>query len=127
MDNGQWLPLLGSFVLGALLGAGGVFAWLSRRVKRDQQRVLHVEQARQLAAQQVTQARKQVEQLQRENHELRLAVRPAPRAAPAPAVEPQVDAAEAARLYAESKLNPQAAKEKPQAFKDTVVLRRSPD
>ncbi|MFX7992764.1 hypothetical protein ABTK58_19870, partial [Acinetobacter baumannii] len=67
----------------------------------------------------------QVEQLQRECHELRLAVRPAPRPTPAP--QPIQDPAEAARLYAESKLTPQAATERPQAFKDTVVLKRGPE
>ncbi|CAM3912678.1 hypothetical protein [Roseateles saccharophilus] len=125
MDNSQTIQMLGSLVLGLVLGAGAVFAWLSRRMKQEHQRLLHVEQARQQISQQVTQARKQIEQLQRECHELRLAVRPAPRPAPAP--EPVQDPAEAARLYAESKLNPQAAKERPQAFKDTVVLRRNPE
>ena len=123
MDNGQLLPVLGSFLVGGLLAAGGVHAWLSSRAKRETQRHLQAEQALQLAGQQLTQARKQIEQLQRENHELRLAIRPAPRSAPA-AEAPQ-DPAEAARLYAESKLQPQPAKEKPQAFKDTVVLRRT--
>ena len=125
MDSGQTMQMLGSLLLGLVLGAGGVFAWLSRRMKLEHQRVLHVEQARQQMSQQVTQARKQIEQLQRDCHELRLAVRPTPRPAPAP--EPLQDHAEVARLYAESKLNPQAAKERPQAFKDTVVLRRSPE
>lgn len=125
MQNGQLLTLLGSFLLGGVLAAGAVFVWLSRQIKRERQRVHNVEQARQLAAQQLTQARKQIEQLQREGHELRLAVRPTPR--PAPVAEAPVDAAEAARLYAESKMQPPAPKETPKAFKDTVVLRRSPD
>ena len=124
MGNGEWIQLLGSFVLGGLLAAGGVYLWLSRQLKHEQQRLHNVEQSRQLAAQQVTQARKQIEQLQRENHELRLAVRPAPRAAPAPTEAP-VDAAEAARRYAEAKMQPPAPKEERQAFKDTVVLRRT--
>jgi hypothetical protein len=124
MDNNQIVQLLGSFVLGALLAAAGAFAWLSGRVKRDKARMLQVEQARQLAAQQVTQARKQVEQLQRECHELRLAVRPAPR--PAPAAQAPVDAAEAARRYVEAKLQGPATKDDPEAFPDTLVLRRSP-
>lgn len=125
MDSGQMMQLVGSFLLGSLLAAGGVFAWLSQRLKREQQRTQHVEQARLLVAQQVTQARKQIEQLQRECHELKLAVRPAPRAAPAP--EAPVDAAEAARRYAEERMQPPAPAEKPQAFKDTVVLRRGAD
>lgn len=125
MDNSHTMQLLGGFLLGAALAAGATFAWLQRRIKQEQQRHLHGEQARQLAGQQLTQARKQIEQLQRENHELRLAVRPAPRSAPAP--EAPVDAAEAARRYAESKLQPAAPAEQPQAFKDTVVLRRTAD
>lgn len=122
MDNAQLLPLLGAALVGIGLGAGGVFLWLSAQLKKERQRLSHVEQARQQSAQQVTQARKQVEQLQRENHELRLAVRPAPR--PAPAAEPAVDPAEAARLYAESKMQPAAPKPTAKAFKDTVVFKR---
>ena len=125
MDNGQTMQMVGSLLLGLLLGAGAVFIWLSRRMKQEHERLLHVEHARQQMSQQVTQARKQVEQLQRECHELRLAVRPAPRPTPAP--QPIQDPTEAARLYAESKLNPQAATERPQAFKDTVVLKRGPE
>lgn len=127
MDNGLLLPLLGSFLLGAVLAAGAMFVWLSRQLKRERQRVHNVEQARQLAAQQLTQARKQIEQLQREGHELRLAVRPTPRPAPAPAPQAPEDAAEATRRYAESKLQPAAPAEQPKAFKDTVVLHRTED
>ncbi|MFG6429451.1 hypothetical protein [Roseateles sp. LYH14W] len=123
MDNDQLLPLLGGLLVGGPLAAGAVYARMSSRAKREAQRHLQAEQALQLAGQQLTQARKQIEQLQRENHELRLAVRPAPRPAPPP--EAPVDPAEAARLYAESKLQPQPAKPKPEAFKDTVVLRRT--
>ncbi|KQW44822.1 MULTISPECIES: hypothetical protein [unclassified Roseateles] len=125
MDNNELLPLLGGFLLGGMVTAGSLWGWLSRQLKRERQRVHNVEQARQLSAQQLTQARKQIEQVQRENHELRLAVRPTPR--PAPAVEAPVDPAEAARLYAESKMQPAPPKEGPKAFKDTVVLKRSPD
>lgn len=123
MDNGSLLPLLGGTLMGGLLAAGGVYARMSGRARREAQRHLQAEQALQLAGQQLTQARKQIEQLQRENHELRLAVRPAPRPAPPP--EAPVDPAEAARLYAESRLHPQPDKPKPEAFKDTVVLRRT--
>lgn len=123
-NNGQWLPLLGGFAAGAVFVGGAVYAWAARQRKREHERVQHVEQSRQQGAQQLTQARKQVEQLQRENQELRMAVRPAPRPAPAPEV-PAVDPAEAARLYAESKLNPAAPEDKPKPFKDTVVMPRS--
>jgi uncharacterized membrane protein YccC len=127
MDGSQTMQWLGSFALGAVVAAGAVFAWLSRRMKAEHERVAHVEQARQQMAQQMTQARKQIEQLQRENHELRLAVRPAPRQPPAPAPEPAVDAAEAARRYAEARLAPAAPKERPDGFRETVVLPRSAD
>ncbi|TNY02829.1 hypothetical protein, partial [Escherichia coli] len=65
MDNGQTMQMVGSLLLGLLLGAGAVFIWLSRRMKQEHERLLHVEHARQQMSQQVTQARKQVEQLQR--------------------------------------------------------------
>jgi len=123
MDNGQLLPLLGGFALGAALAGGAVYAWVAKKLKREHERVVHVEQSRQLGAQQLTQARKQVEQLQRECHELRLAVRPVPRPAPPPPAP--IDAAEATRRYAESKLQPAAPAEEPKAFKDTVVLPKS--
>ncbi|MFG6415364.1 hypothetical protein ACG02S_15810 [Roseateles sp. DC23W] len=123
MENFQVLSLIVGFVLGAVLAAGGVFIWLSRQAKLLQQRLQQTELARQQGGQQLTQARKQVEQLQRDCHELRLAVRPAPRPAPAPEVVP--DAAEATRRYAEALLKPAAAPEPgTQAFKDTVVLSR---
>ncbi|WP_457323564.1 hypothetical protein [Roseateles sp. P5_E11] len=123
MDNGQLLQLVGSFAVGGLVAGGAVYAWSAKRIKREHERVMHVEQSRQLGAQQLTQARKQVEQLQRDCHELRLAVRPAPRQAPAP-VAP-LDAAEAMRRYAEAKLQPPAEPEAAKAFKDTVVLPKS--
>ena len=124
MDNAQLMPLLGGALIGIGLGAGAVYFWLSSQLKQERQRLNHVEQARQQSGQQVTQARKQIEQLQRENHELRLAARPAPRPVPAPVAEPAVDAAEAARLYAESKMQPPAPKPAARAFKDTEVLKR---
>lgn len=127
MVGSQVMQMGGAFLMGAMLAAGALYAWLSRRTKLERQRVLHLEQSRHQVLEQLTQARRQVEMLQRECQGLRLAIRPAARPAPAPAAEPVQDAAEAARLYAESLLNPQAAKERPQAFKDTVVLRRSPD
>jgi len=123
MDNGQLLPLLGGFALGAALAGGAVYAWVAKRLRREHERVVHVEQSRQLGAQQLTQARKQVEQLQRECHELRLAVRPAPRPAPPPPAP--IDAAEATRRYVEAKLQPAAPAEEPKPFKDTVVLPKS--
>lgn len=122
MDSDAWMALAGGAVLGTALGAGVMWLALSRRLRAGELRQQQGEQSRQLAAQQLTQARKQIEQLQRDNHELRLAVRPAPRPAPPP--EPAVDAAEAARRHAEALLRPPAPAEAPKAFKDTVVLHR---
>ncbi|MBV8035239.1 hypothetical protein [Roseateles sp.] len=124
MTGSQIMQMGGAFLLGAVLAAGAVYAWCSHRLRLERQRVLHVEHSRQQVLEQVTHARRQIEQLQRESHELRLAIRPAPRHAPVPA--PAQDAAEAARQYAESLLKPPPATDKPQAFKDTVVLRRGP-
>ena len=123
MDNGQLLQLVGGFAVGGLVAGGAVYAWAAKKLKREHERVTHVEQSRQLGAQQLTQARKQVEQLQRECHELRLAVRPAPRPAPPPPAP--IDAAEATRRYVEAKLQPAAPEEAPKPFKDTVVLPKS--
>lgn len=121
MDNGLTMQLLGGFMAGAGLAAVVVYAWVGRRLKLEQSRAVAGEQARQQLMLQVTQARKQIEQLQRECHELRLVVRP-PRPAPAPAAQP--DAAEAARLYAEARLAPAAPPARPDGFRDTVVLKR---
>ena len=122
MQNGQLLLLLGSFLLGGVLAAGAMFGWLSRQLKRERQRVHNVEQARQLAAQQVTQARKQIEQLQREGHELRMAVRPAPRATPV--AEAPAQSAQAAHSDIESKQQQTETNESAKGFKDTVILHR---
>lgn len=130
MAADQMLGFLAGLVIGAAVAAG--IAWLlqARRLKREHERMHRFEQAYQLSQQQVTQARKQVEQLQRECHELKLALRPhhtphhAAPSAGAPA-EPVVDAAEATRRYAESLLHPKPAKQdEPEAFPDTQVLRR---
>jgi hypothetical protein len=125
MDNGQLLQLVGGVAVGGLVAGGAVYAWAAKRIKREHERVMHVEQSRQLGAQQLTQARKQVEQLQRECHELRMTVRPAARPAPAPVAEAPMDAAEATRRYVEAKMQAPAAPEAPKSFKDTVVLPRS--
>ncbi len=128
MANEQWVQLLGAFLLGVLAALGICFAWYSRRLAGMAVRVHRANEARQLAAQQVTQARKQVEQLQRDCGELRLAirhggVRPAAVAsAPAP-FDAAPDAAEATRRYVEAKMRGPAPKDEPEAFPDTLVLR----
>lgn len=120
MEAGQWMPLVGGIAAGTVMGLGLTWAWLSQRVRTEQQRLQASEQTRLQLQQQLTQARKQIEQLQRDMHELRLAVRPAPRPAPPP--PSPMDRAEATRRYAESLLNGPAPAEKPPAFRDTVVM-----
>lgn len=122
MESVQVLSLVIGFVFGALVTGVAVFVGMSRKAKQAQQRLDQLEHARAQGAQQLTQARKQIEQLQRDCHELRLAVRPAPRPASAP--EPAVDPAEAARRHAEALLRPPAPPAGPRAFKDTEVLQR---
>lgn len=126
---------LSVFLAGLVLGVTGMLSlgWLlfARRLKQERVRMHMMEQARQMAAQQVSQARKQVEQLQRECHELKLALRPGvhatqplhvePPAAPVPSAE------EAARLHALALLHggSDAADDKDAAtgFPDTQILR----
>ena len=117
------------FVFGVVVALAAAGLWMRARLKRLHLHQERVEQARQQSAQHMAQARKQIEQLQREAHELRMAVMrhgakpPTEREAPP---EPVVDPAEAARRYVESKLHPQAPATEPEAFPDTLVLRRSP-
>lgn len=124
MTMDPMLALLAGLVLGALLAAGVAWGVLARRAKQAKARLHHVEQARALAAQQLTQARKQIEQLQREMLELRMTARTKHAAPPA---EAPVDPTEEARRYVEEKLQEAASKPKaPEAFPDTqIVMRRS--
>lgn len=95
--NESMLMGLAGFALGALI-VGGLLWWLAqRRVGEATQRITHLEQARHQAVQHNSAARRQIEQLQKENGELRqLLARsgqavPPPRAAPAEpaAAEPE--------------------------------------
>jgi hypothetical protein len=109
MVDSQVMQMGGAFLLGAVLAAGALYAWLSRRSRLERQRVLHLEQSRHQVLEQLTQARRQIEMLQRECQGLRLAIRAA-RPAPAPVAEPVQDAAGAARLPPIAAEPPQAAK-----------------
>ncbi len=62
--------LLG-LTLGALLAGGLVWWRLQRRLREAATRVEHLEHTRHQAVQHTTQARRQIEQLQKENGELR--------------------------------------------------------
>jgi TolA-binding protein len=124
MGTQQWLTLTGAFLLGALVAIGLAFAWVSRLMKAAEARVTRLDQARQLAAQQITQARKQVEQLQRECQELRTAAHMGTQRMRASASAPvPLDPAEETRRYVEAKLLAQPPKPSAEAFPDTLVLR----
>lgn len=127
MATDQMMGFVAGLVLGMALAAALAWLLLARRVKHDKARMLKVTQAHQLSAQQVTQARKQIEQLQRECHELKLALRPHHHhhaTAPMP-VEAPVDPAEAARQYAENLLHPKPDEnEEPELFPNTLIMRR---
>ncbi len=70
MNDATSMALIGA-LLGAL-AAGGLIWWQSqRRLKEAALRVEHLEQARHQAVQHTSQARRQIEQLQKENGELR--------------------------------------------------------
>lgn len=129
MVTEQVVQLVLGFVLGATAATAGAWFWVRAQVKRMRQHQEHIEHARQQSAVQVTQARKQIEQLQHECHELRMAVmrygtRPPEREHPH--AEPPVDPGEAARRYVEAKLNAPAPEAVPDAFPDTLILRRPP-
>lgn len=91
MDANQWLIAAAAFLIGAAVAGAAAFWWFSRQLKAAAARVDKVEKARQFAGQQVTQARKQVEALQKElgdlKHAAKAALRPARHAEPAPAAE----------------------------------------
>ena len=125
MGMDQWPAMLVGFIAGAVLA--GLAGWLlqSLRSKRERAHLERVEQARKQAAQQLSQARRQVEQLQRDCHELRAASRTGARPAPAAAPEPAPDSAAAARAYVEAQLRDAAdeSEKKPTGFADTMILR----
>jgi hypothetical protein len=66
MDTTQWLVWGLSAVVSALAGAGLVHVWAARRYADLLQRLDKVDKARQLNGQHAAQARRQIEQLQKD-------------------------------------------------------------
>lgn len=71
MDSNNWLMAAAGLVLGAGLAWAGAVWWFGRQLKAAAARLDKTEKARQFAATQTTQARKQIETLQQELGELR--------------------------------------------------------
>ncbi|MEJ6002022.1 hypothetical protein [Paucibacter soli] len=71
MDSNQWLMAIAGLALGAAAAWGGAVWWFGRMLKQAAARLDKTEKARQFAATQTTQARKQIESLQHELGELR--------------------------------------------------------
>jgi len=120
MDTQQSLMLVAAFLIGAGIAWGAASWWFGRRLKGAAAGLERVEKARQFAAQQAAQARKQIETLQHEMGELRqklstrrgagvapppVEVRPAP-----PSFEPE----------------PEPPAPPPDGFADTQVLMPPP-
>ncbi|MDM4766059.1 hypothetical protein [Pelomonas sp. SE-A7] len=121
MDANQWLIAVLGFLAGGVLVGGGLFWWCGRQLKAAAARVDKVEKARQFAGQQVTQARKQVEALQKELGELKHASKAALKPAHAPAAAPTEPAAFDPFLpLAQGAAPPPAGSD---GFADTLVLR----
>lgn len=123
MDANQWLIAVAGFLVGLVLTGGAAFWWFSRQLKAAAERVDKVEKARQFAGQQVTQARKQVEALQKELGELKHAAKSALRPArPSDTVPPPAEPeAFDPFLPLAAAAPPPAAS--PDGFADTLVLR----
>lgn len=71
MDTNQWLVLIATAALSGASAWVVAMWWYRRKLAAARARVLKLEKARQISFQQTTQARKQLEQLQREIAELR--------------------------------------------------------
>jgi len=74
MDSKHWLMAIAGLVFGIGLAWGAAMWWFGRLLKQAALRLDKTEKARQFAATQTTQARKQIEALQHELGELRHAM-----------------------------------------------------
>ncbi len=90
MDIQQSWVAVAAFLIGAGLAWGFASWWFGRRLKGAAAGIERVEKARQFAAQQAAQARKQIETLQHEMGELRQKLNNRGRG-PTPAVAPAVE------------------------------------
>jgi uncharacterized protein YdgA (DUF945 family) len=74
MDTQQLLMAVAGLVVGAAAAWGGAVWWFGRQLKTAHAKQDKVDKAREFAAQQASQARRQIEALQKELGELRLQV-----------------------------------------------------
>lgn len=102
MDTGSWPLVIAAFALGAALAWGGAQWWFGRKLRAATAGRERVDKARQFAAEQASQARRQIESLQQEMAALRMgqsrrvaAVKPfAPPSSPVPLAGPEPTAPE---------------------------------
>lgn len=119
MDAQTWLMAAAGAVIGAGAAWGGAVWWFGRQLKAGQAKQDKVDKAREFAAQQASQARRQIEALQKELGELRQQVQqlgqtprraapqaPAPVEMPILGVDP-VPPRPAADGFAETQVMPQ--------------------
>jgi len=107
MELQHWLAALPAFLIGAAAACAGATWWFKRKLKGAMAGLERVEKARQFAAQQAAQARKQIESLQQELGELRQRLGLRGRSAPA---------------FSESRPPPPEPPAAPDGFADTQVL-----
>lgn len=95
MDVQQALTAAGVLLVWGGLVWGAAFWWFGRKLKRALAGQARIEKARQFAAQQAAQARKQIESLQQEMGELRQAAKGRSPSPPAHRVVPAAPAGDA--------------------------------
>lgn len=119
MDANQELMVGAALLLGVGLAWGVATWWFGRRLRAGEARLDKVDKARQFAAQQASQARRQIEGLQKELAELRLNARNLGARVPAVAASSAAPAADDFLPHANPAPDPEPP---PDGFADTQLL-----